>query len=209
MKIAYVGFGAYGRHLQSFLHEEYSELIEDEIFFDDSISTEKTFAFNSYLDSRFKNYNFFICIGYHHLEKRREVLTTLIKYNRNTPTFIHKTAYVHPLSKIEKAVYIFPLCNVDFNVSISKGVILHNSVVVSHDSIIGDCTYISPGAIISGNVKIAELCFIGSGTCIANGINIEQNSVIGIGSNITQNIPKFSNVIGNPMCFKSNKISLI
>ena len=100
-------------------------------------------------------------------------------------------------------------CFFDDLIFVEAGVLINNSVTVSHNSTIGACSYISPGVIISGNVQIGSACFIGTGSLISNGITIGNNSTIGIGSVITHNIPPNSNILGNPAKFLNKPLKLL
>jgi UDP-3-O-[3-hydroxymyristoyl] glucosamine N-acyltransferase len=128
------------------------------------------FPFSDFDNNRFNDLEFYIGLGYHHLGRKREVCEQLAKNLFNFPFLIHKTAYIHPSARIGSGVIIYPMCNIGFEVQISDGVHINNSSVISHDSFIGKCTFISPGVTLSGYVQIGGECFLGAGTVVANGL---------------------------------------
>lgn len=198
MKIAYIGFGSFGKHVQSFIHEKYGEKIRQEVFFDSTCNGHSFFPFEAFDSDEFKEFSFYICLGYKQFKAKSEILQKLNSLNRNAPNLIHNTSYIHTTAKIDQGVIVFPNCTVDMNAQLASGVILHNNVVVSHDTFINSGSYVSPGVVLSGNVTIGKNCFLGARTTVANNISIGSNSVVGIGSVIVNNLENETNGIGNP-----------
>lgn len=209
MKAAYVGFGVLGRQIQSFVNE--FEKPEHSVFFDDFLyekKAENSFPFTHYSKDEFRDFDFYICLGYRHLPFKNKIIKELLQADKKVPSFIHPTIYIAPSSKVEAACILYPNSTIDMEVKIEQGALLNNSVIVSHNSIIGSCAYLSPGIVISGNVVVGENVFLGSGTVVSNNVQIGANSVIGVGSVLTRSIPDESNGIGNPFRILSHKLKL-
>jgi sugar O-acyltransferase (sialic acid O-acetyltransferase NeuD family) len=205
-KSSIIGFGELGQQFFSFLKEEN---LRFDIFDDNYQSNNDTISCHKFGDYLNNNYNnFYIALGYNFLVKKDEIIKSLIKENKSTPTFTHKTSFVNASAKIEEAVFIYPMCNIDKNVTINKGTLINNSVTISHDTKIGRCSYISPGVVISGFVEIGNYTFIGTGSIISNGVKIGNNVIIGIGSVVTSDVPDNLSVIGNPMKILNKRIVL-
>ncbi len=197
MKVAYLGFGDFGKQIQRFV--ESNSKPELSVYFDTILAGKgQAEAFEDYSKPEYADFLFYIGLGYHHLTVKSELIGALSKMQRKMPSYIHPSAFISPSCSIQEACIIYPLCNLDSNVQLKPGVVLHNSVVVSHNSTIGACSYISPGVIVSGNVIIGENTFIGSGCVVANNLSIGNNCTIGAGSVITQSITANQQVIGNP-----------
>ncbi len=199
MKAAYVGFGVLGKQIQSFVNE--FEHPEASIYFDDLLFAKKEkdcFAFNAYSSADFQDYAFYICLGYRHLPEKNKIIHSLLHMGRDLPSFIHPTVYIAPSSLVAAACILYPNSTIDMEVRIEPGALLNNAVVISHNSVVGGCAYLSPGIVVSGNVHIGENTFVGSGTTISNNIHIGKNSVIGVGSVITKSLPDNTHGIGNP-----------
>lgn len=209
MRVSIVGFGDLGKQFLNFLKQDKS--FTDFIFFDDSSKNsnkENIFAFFDYLLDCHRDNSFFIALGYKHLSLKHHILIKLSELNRSIPSFIHSSCFVSDSALVNNGAFLYPLCNIDKNVSIGLGSLINNSVIVSHDSVIGNCCYLSPGVVISGNVKVGDYSFIGSGSIISNNVLIGKNVNIGVGSVITKNIPDNTFVIGNPMRILSKGFEL-
>jgi sugar O-acyltransferase (sialic acid O-acetyltransferase NeuD family) len=204
---AFLGFGDLGKQILGFLQEK-EAILEAHYFDDNFISTSNFyFPFNAYIDNLL-NYEWIISLGYNNLILKQEIIKKILNFNGKLTTIIHDTSYISPRAKILQGVIIYPMCNIDKGVLIEEGVILNNSVIVSHDSRIGRASYVGPGVVISGNCIIGKSVFIGSGSVISNGIEIGDNSIIGIGSVVIKNIKSNSNGIGNPFKILKTPLTL-
>lgn len=182
------------------------------VYFDD-IRFERlendSYRFEEYLDDKFSDYHFIVCLGYKHLELKMEIIERLKAASRKLFTFIHPSAHIDKTAKIGKGVIIYPMCNVDYKVNIEDGSVLNNSVVVSHESVAGKSSFLSSGVAVAGKVKIGRGTFVGTGSSISSIIEIGENVRIGIGTVITANIENNISVIGNPMRKLNKKLNLI
>jgi sugar O-acyltransferase (sialic acid O-acetyltransferase NeuD family) len=206
-KIAFVGYGELGKQFQTFLDIKEFETV---VFFDDilnNLQNPKALPFKAYTMDSFKDFSYYIALGYKHLKLKKEIIEVL--GTAFLPIFLHPSAFVSSDSVLGKAVFVYPMSNIDKGVKIGFGTLLNNSTVISHDCTIGACCYISPGVVLSGHVSVGDCTFIGTGSVVANGIKIGKNVTIGIGTVVTKNIPDNSFVIGNPMRFLSNKLDII
>ena len=201
-RIGIIGYGALGLQMEHFIWEQAAG--QDIIFFyfDDKLLAEKkknAYPFNSFINDEFIDLDFYIGLGYYHLQLKSNIIRQLKENNFRSPPLIHKSSFIHSTAEIGAGACIYPMCNIGIFTKIADGVLINNSVTISHDSIIGTGTFISPGAILSGRVEIGENCFIGSGVIISNDVKIGDNVTVGIGSVISKNVESNSSVIGNPM----------
>jgi sugar O-acyltransferase (sialic acid O-acetyltransferase NeuD family) len=209
MKCAIAGYGELGRQLHIFIKELYAPA--QTIFFDDNCfanGMQDAHPFNNCLLDEYANFSFFIGLGYKQLAAKARLISQLQQAGRQLPSLIHQTAWVSPLVAIGAAVYVYPMCNIDKNVILQDGVLLNNSVTISHDSQAGCCSYLSPGVTLCGFTSIGSSSFIGAGAVVANNISIGNNVVAGIGSVIAQNIADNTHCIGNPLKLLSKPIQL-
>jgi sugar O-acyltransferase (sialic acid O-acetyltransferase NeuD family) len=200
MKLAFVGYGELGKQLEVFAKQLLKPT--EIIVFDDNCVAEglpNAFRFDEYLDDQFTDFAFIIALGYKHLQKKKEIFEALIQQSRNFPSLIHPTAFVAESAIIEDGVYIYPMCNIDKNVTIGLGTLLNNSVTVSHDTQIGACSFLAPAVVTSGFVSMGDCNFIGTGSVISNNIKVGSNVKIGIGSVVNKNIPDNVSAVGNPV----------
>jgi len=210
-KIAIIGFGVLGKQLFNFLNEkgEVKSIVAFDDFAERETYIDTLLPFEKFLDDAFKDFDFYVGIGYKHLSFRRKVIQKLRSLNRNIPSFIHPTCYVSPYASIGEGCILFPNCNIDQNVTIENGNVFHNSVTISHDCLISESNYISPSVTLCGNIVVGSENFIGAGSIISNGVKVGNNALIGIGSCITRDVSSDSSVIGNPQKTLKNKLKLL
>lgn len=204
LKIGLIGFGSVGKQLYNTLLENgYSKsniyTFADDIELD---SEKKQFRLDHYKKEEFRDLHFIPTMGYLSKNLKSEILDFLIENNYNVFTFIHPTAFVSKNAKIGKGVIIYPLCNIDQNAIIDDGAILLNSSIVSHDTYVGKCCYLSPGVCLAGFIEVGELSFIGAAAVVANNVKIGKNCTIAIGTCLTKDIRENSCAIGNPFQIK-------
>lgn len=197
--IGIIGFGALGRQILALLTA--SRRPERLALFDDQLRAQEaadSHPFAAFLEPQFADHDFYVALGYHHLERKAAVLEQLAAAGRRTPAFVHPSCHVAPSSHIAPGCVVYPGCNLDQNVALDPGVLLHNSVVVSHDSRLETAAYLAPGVVLSGFTHIGRAAFLGTGTVVADRRRIGARARVGIGSVITRDVPDDSSAIGNP-----------
>ena len=207
--IGIIGFGALGQQMLAFLAP--AQLPDRVLLFDDNMHSkggEDSFPFDSFLDSRFADCEFYVGLGYHHLVRRKSILADLRTANRRVPAFVHPQCYVAASCLTGEGCFVYPLCNLGHEVELGMGVLLNNSVVVSHGSRIGAAAYLSPGVILSGNVTVGDTVFIGSGAVVANGRHVGAGARVGIGTVVTRDVPEGASVIGSPQRLLARPIGI-
>ena len=199
-KTCIIGFGALGKQILDLLARAGGA--GRVVLFDDELNRkggENSFPFGSFLDAQFADDEFYVALGYKHLPRKAEIFQQLRAAGRRTPSFVHSSCHVHPTCRVGEGSIVYPMCNLDAEVELASGVLLNNSVVVSHNSTVGTAAYLSPGVVLSGHVTIGDSVFLGAGTIVANGRRIGTNARIGIGSVITRDVPDGASAIGNPL----------
>jgi len=199
-KVGIIGYGEGGKQIEYLIKEDQQEEIEF-FYFDDvlqGLGTKNAFSFASFDDNEFNDLEFYIGLGYRHLQVKRELCEQLQKNGFHFPALIHKTAYVHPTATIGNGAVIYPMANIGFNVVLSDGVVINNSSVISHNTFVGAATFISPAVSLMGFVNVGVECFLGAGTIIANGLKVGNRVTSGIGTMITKDVGDDALIIGNP-----------
>jgi sugar O-acyltransferase (sialic acid O-acetyltransferase NeuD family) len=197
--IGIIGFGALGRQILALLAERSRP--EDLAVFDDTAHRQQgpgRFPFQAFLDPKFAEHDFYVGLGYLHLERKIAILGQLRALNRRTPAFVHPSCHLAPGARVAEGCIVYPGCNLDHDTVLEPGVLLHNSVVVSHDSHIGPAAYLAPGVVLSGHVRVGAATFLGTGTLVADHRTIGARVRTGIGTVITQDVPDDTSVMGNP-----------
>lgn len=81
---------------------------------------------------------------------------------------------------------------------IKRGAKIGNQVNIGHNSLIGENTYISAGAVVGGATVVGKNCWIAPGVSIRDNIKIGDNCTIGVGSVVVKDTQPDSVYIGNP-----------
>lgn len=197
--IGLIGFGDLGQQIEHLIKSVFNNV--EVVYFDDkafNVRLQHSYPFTHFLNSEFKDIEFYVGLGYKYPDLKMSIMKDLIKNGRKIGTYIHPTAFVDKTSMIDVGTIIYPNVTIDKNVQIGKGNIINLAAIIAHDSIISDCCFIAPGVSISGFVNIGRFVFIGTGTSIADHITINDHATIGIGSVITKKVERGQFVIGNP-----------
>ena len=206
MKIGLLGYGSLGKQVH-FLLKEITELDDAQLtIFDDILNPtpQDTFSvrpFQSVYDDEFANHAVYICLRYHHLELRQNLIEKLLTKKYSLPNLIHPSVCISEHAKIGNANIIFSGTTIDMFTTIGDGNIFYNQTNVAHDVKIENCNFFAPSVTICGNTVVGNLNFVGARVAIANSLSIGDRNKIGIGSVITKNIN--SNISGVGFPFKA------
>lgn len=208
-RIGFVGFGALGRQMLALIgapRDQRQLVLFDDVLYRGGVNGSA--PFDSILEERFADCEFFLGLGYHHLALRASVVRELVSAGRCVPAWMHPSCQVHPTAYLGSGCFLYPLCNVGADVMLSDGVLLNNSVVISHDTQIGPGAYLSPGVVLSGHVQIGEAAFLGSGVVVGNNRRIGVQARVGVGTIVTRDVPDGASAIGNPIRLLDNALEL-
>ena len=110
-----------------------------------------------------------IGIGYRHLVRRGEVISSLVG-NVPLATYVHPTCWVDPTAEIGEGAFLLPHCAVDANARVGTGSLLNVGCVVCHDSVVGENCFLGPRVTLAGFVRIEAGCFLGIGTTVIDSV---------------------------------------
>lgn len=150
-----------------------------------------------------EEYDFFSSIGYDNkCEDRKRVFQKLElmqeKFNINVLSYIHPEAFVDPLVRIKRNVFIMEKNVIQLGVIMGDNITLWSGNHIGHHTVIGDHTFISSHVVIAGNCLIGERCFFGVNSTVLDGIKIGDGTIIGAGSVVNRDIPH-GTWVGNPV----------
>jgi acetyltransferase EpsM len=120
---------------------------------------------------------------------RLKVFQTLAKAGFICPVLVHPSAHIDPSAKLEQGVLVLAQSYVSGYARVGMGSLINNSVVVSHDNILGVCTNLSPGAMLAGDVILEDFVQVGMNATINIGVRVGARSVIGNGATIKGDVP--------------------
>ena len=113
------------------------------------------------------------------------------------------------LSRLVSLIYQFLTIatgtEIPLNVKLGKGLYLPHTagVILAGLTTVGDYCVICPGVVLGTNGRgqtptIGHNVYIGANVVIVGPVEVGDNATIGAGSILTQNVPPFALVVGNP-----------
>lgn len=212
MNLALIGYGELGRQVEAMITEALPVAPTHVAYFDDTShesGAAGVFPFAAHVSDEFRDYHFYVCLGYKHLRVKKQIMDRLLELGRTAPHYVHPSSYVHPSVQIGSGSMIYPGCTIDRNVKIGNATWIHNASVIAHDSSIGDCCWLAPSVTVAGHVTVAASTFIGSGSTVANNVAIGSQVVIGLATAVTKDLADGVSAIGNPIRILDRPLRLV
>jgi UDP-N-acetylbacillosamine N-acetyltransferase len=152
---------------------------------------------NSTVQKKLEQYDYFIGVGNNNLLRRKiyEILFTILGQPVNA---IHPSAVISPSVKMKYGHFIAANVSINALTELGMTAVCNTGSVIEHGCIVGDFTFIAPGAVLCGDVTIGENTFVGANSVIKQGVVVGKNVTIGAGSVILQNVPDNVMIVGNP-----------
>ena len=202
-KCVIIGAGTYGQVYKEYLSDNYKVIG----FFDDDITLiGKTINNTKVIGSINDVHNYikkdssisvFVIIGNNDL--RVKLLDSYYKLGYKTPSFIHKSVFIHHSVVLNRAIYILPGSNIMPLTIINNYVMVSMGVNIAHHVIIETGCFLSQGSNIGASILIKQKSFIGIASTIMTGVSsIGEKSTIGAGAVIIKDVPDGATVVGNP-----------
>lgn len=144
-----------------------------------------------------KQYDYFIGVGNNNL-LRRKIYEAVAPILGEPVNAIHPSAVISPSVTMKFGHFISANVSINAVTSLGMTAVCNTGAVIEHGCIVGDFTFIAPGAVLCGDVTIGENTFVGANSVIKQGVCIGKNVIIGAGSVIIKDIPDNAKVVGNP-----------
>lgn len=114
-------------------------------------------------------------------------------------SLIHPKASVSPSCRLTgRSIFVAAGAVVSADCELSDGALVNWNATIGHDTTIGSCSVVFPGANIGGFAQIAEGCLIGQGAQVLPGRTVGAGSTVGAGAVVTHDVPAGATVVGNP-----------
>ena len=102
------------------------------------------------------------------------------------------------LVELGDAVTVEQMVSIDAFSRIGSHSCLKRSCSVGHETILGDYTFVGPGATICGRVRVGEASYLGAGCVVRDGVSIGAGSIVGAGAVVVKDVGPGETVVGNP-----------
>ena len=142
--------------------------------------------------------------GIGNYKTRLDIFQILAKEGFVCPAIVHPSAHVDPSARLDPGVLVLAQSYVSGNAVIGMGSLINNSVVVSHDCVLGVCTNLSPGSKIAGDVIIEDFAQVGMNATVNIGVKIGRECLIGNGATIKKDVPSGTRVYAGTIWPKYN-----
>ena len=113
-------------------------------------------------------------------------------------TVSHPRAVVADNARLRGGSYIGPLTIVEAGVVAGEHACLRGGYYISHDVSLERYVFVGPNATILGRCRLGEGCHVGANAVCREERSIGRYAVLGIGAVVTDDVPDFAVVAGNP-----------
>lgn len=142
--------------------------------------------------------------GIGNYKTRLDIFQILAKEGFVCPAIVHPSAHVDPSARLDPGVLVLAQSYVSGNAVVGMGSLINNSVVVSHDCVLGVCTNLSPGSKIAGDVIIEDFAQIGMNATVNIGVKVGKECLIGNGATIKKDVPPGTRIYAGTIWPKYN-----
>ncbi|OSZ80887.1 hypothetical protein CAP36_06510 [Chitinophagaceae bacterium IBVUCB2] len=149
------------------------------------------------VQEKLKYYDYFIGVGNNN-PLRRKIYEAVAPILGEPVNAIHPSAVLSPSVKLKHGHFISANVSINALTELGMTAVCNTGSVIEHGCIIGDFTFIAPGAVLCGDVTIGENTFVGANSVIKQGVKVGKNVTIGAGTVIIKDIPDGATVVGNP-----------
>lgn len=139
-----------------------------------------------------------IAIGYKHLAFKEQLFDRITKLGIPLANIIHSSAYIDKSVVVGTGIFILPHCTLDAGVRLGNCVLLNTGVVIAHDSVVDDFSFLAPAVAMAGYILVGKRCFLGINTTVIDNIKITDDTQTGGGCVITKNITEKGLYVGVP-----------
>lgn len=127
-------------------------------------------------------YDFFICVGYSHMnEGRRETYQRIKEKGYRVLTYIHPTALILT-NDVGEGNIIFENVTIGSFCSIGICNIFYPCSHIAHHTKVGDYNFFAISCSVAGHVQIGNQCFVGNNSTTRDKISISDKTLIGAGA---------------------------
>lgn len=130
--------------------------------------------------------------------RRRQLGEMIMHADLDLINAIHPTAHVDSDVSLDRGIVLCQGVVVVAGTRIGNCVNIHTGATVDHDNIIKDGANLGPGVHTAGRVEIGMDAFLGTGAAIIPDIIVGDGAVVGAGAVVIRPVDPFDKVVGVP-----------
>ncbi|HXG05471.1 MAG TPA: acetyltransferase [Candidatus Binatia bacterium] len=131
-------------------------------------------------------------------QTRCTVSQRLVEHGIPLATVVHPASVVAADAGLGPGSVVMALAVLNPGAVVGTGAVINTAASVDHECIVGDWTFIAPGARLAGGVRVADLAFVGTGASVIPGRRIGRGARVGAGAVVVRDVPDGVTVVGVP-----------
>lgn len=113
-------------------------------------------------------------------------------------TIVHPAAVLASDVDVGAGAFVAASATINCGARIGAHAVINTGACVDHDCIVGDFSFIAPGAVLAGGVRIGSGAFVGVGASVVPMVEIGDGAMIGAGAAVTRTVSPGVTVVGVP-----------
>lgn len=130
--------------------------------------------------------------------KVKEEIANILDGIVSWETLIHPTAYVSAGADIGEGSIVQEFCSIKSGVTLGRHCTVNCTVVVGHETKIGDYSSLMPLSGVMGSCVLSERVYIGAGAITNQGVTIGSDATVGSGCIVIRDVETGATMVGNP-----------
>lgn len=133
-------------------------------------------------------------------EIRRQITQRLHRANPRLrfATLVHPLAWVASSASIGPGSVVFAQSCLNAQVQVGQHASINLACTISHDSVLGDCVSLGPGARLCGGVLVGDNCELGASSTVLGNVVIADGVTVGAGAVVIRHLPAGVTAVGVP-----------
>ena len=149
--------------------------------------------------ARFADASFVLAVASHrNMRHRARIVDALGVPAERYQRFVHPDATVPGLARVGHGVVVLARAFVGLRADLGDHVMIGWGAHVGHDSAVGACSEVAPGAIVCGRVRIGASSYVGAGARIAPDRRVGRGALVAIGAVGLDDVADRGRVRGDP-----------
>ena len=146
-----------------------------------------------------------IGIGYKHLPFRERIFDQLTS-TYEFATFVDDSCLIDPNAEVEMGTVVFPGVHLDTRAVVRRNSIININTTISHDSVVGANSFLSPRVAIAGYTNVGERNILGINSTLIDNLTTHPDVQLGAGAVLVTSAEQPGLYVGVPATFKKANI---